>query len=227
VTRRRIALSLLHRLRRSTSGLAMTEFALAAPMLMTASLWGFETVNQAIVQMEISQLAVHVADNASRIGDVSTLDNRKIYEGDINDVFVGANLQGASIDLFEHGRVIVSSLEVVPGTEDQQYIHWQRCMGKRRHPSSYGAEGDGKATGIDGMGPEGEKIYAFQDDAVMFVEVSYAYQPLISRVFTSVEELSATAAFTVRGDRDLTQIYQRDPFDPDEVADCDSYTGVA
>ena len=215
-------------LRRNNSGVAMTEFALSMPLLFSVGLWGLETANQAVVQMEISQLAMHVADNASRIGDTSLLEDRKIYEADIIDTFVGSNVQGgARIDLFEHGRVIVSSLEVVPDTDDQQYIHWQRCKGKKVHPSSYGYQGDGLGTGIPGMGPTGQEVYALKGEAVIFVEVSYDYQSLISDLFTNVETLSATAAFNVRDQRDLTQIYQRDADNPDEVASCDKHDGLA
>lgn len=218
----------LMRLAYDASGVAMTEFALSLPLLFTAGLWGIETANQAMVQMEISQLAVQVADNASRVGDNSTLEDRKIYESDINDVFLGTNIQGGKrIDLYEHGRVILSSLEVVEGTEDQQFIHWQRCMGKRRLASSYGDEGDGLVEEIAGMGPPGEEVIAFEGEAVMFVEVSYEYQPLIGDIFTTVDSLRATAAFNVRDSRDLAQIYQRNPLAPDPVAECSKFEGFA
>lgn len=216
----------VRRLSRSTSGVAMTEFALSLPLLFTVGLWGLETANQAVTQMQVSQLAIHVADNGSRIGDTSMLENRKIYESDINDVLLGANIQGGrSLDLYEHGRVILSSLEVVPDTVDQQYIHWQRCKGKLMQNSSYGLAGDGLTTPINGMGPPGEEITAFEDEAVIFVEIIYEYQPLISDLFTYVDRLSATAAFNVRDSRDLADIYQRDPSNPDEVSSCDKFDG--
>lgn len=215
----------LRRLLRETSGVAMTEFALAMPFLLGVGLMGLETANRALVQMQVSQLAVQLADNGSRIGDTSMLSNRKIYEADINDLFYGAHLQSsAGLDLFAHGRVILSSLEVVPDTEDQQYIHWQRCMGMKRHTSSYGAEGDGLNSTFPGMGPAGEEVIAFKDDAVMFVEVSYDYQPIVDETFTFGSlEVSAIASFTVRDDRDLSAIYQRDSGNPDPVASCDVY----
>jgi hypothetical protein len=215
---------LAQRLAASTSGLAMTEFALSLPLLFTAGLWGIETANQAIVQMEISQLAIHIADNAARVGDTSTLEDRRIYESDINDVFLGANIQGGSrIDLFENGRVILSSLEVVPDSEDQQYIHWQRCKGRKAHASTYGQEGDGLGSNIAGMGPPGEEVFAFKGEAVMFVEISYEYQPLIGGMFPYLETLTATAAFNVRDSRDLAAIHQRNPLAPDAVADCGTF----
>ena len=214
----------LARLRACSSGVAATEFALALPFLLGSGLMGLEVANRAIVSMQINQIAIQISDNASRIGDTSTLENRKIYEADLDDLLRGAGLQaGQHVDLFEHGRVIVSSLEVVPGTEDQQYIHWQRCAGKKHQVSSYGLEGDGLTAGLTGMGPPGSEVWAFQDEAVIFVEVSYDYQPLVSN-FGMSNEITSTASFTVRDDRDLTQIYQRDPDAPDTVYDCGTYS---
>jgi hypothetical protein len=220
----RRALALAARVAGCDSGVAATEFALTLPFLLGASLMGLEVANRAIVQTQVSQLAAQIADNASRIGDTSTLDDRKIYEADIDDLLRGAGTQGGDrLDLFEHGRVIVSSLEVVPDTDDRQYIHWQRCAGKKHHVSSYGLEGDGESGGLAGMGPAGHEVWAFKDEAVIFVEISYDYQSLVGTRFGMSGEITSTASFTVRDDRDLTQIYQRDPANPDTVASCDTY----
>lgn len=220
--------ALFRRILQARSGVAMTEFALGLPLLMTVGMWGIETANVAITNMRVSQLAMQIADNASRIGDTSTLTNHKIYESDINDLLIGANVMGGtSIDLFEHGRVVISSLEVVPATEDTQYIHWQRCKGKKDFDSVYGVAGKGLDGSLTGLGPAGEEITAPKDDAVIFVEVRYDYQPLISSVFTQTPTINATAAFNVRDDRDLTQIHQRDAGSPDAVADCSVNDGYA
>ncbi len=219
--------TLLRRLRRNASGVAMTEFALGAPFLLTAGLWGTEMANYALVNMKIGQIAVHIADNASRIGDTSTLQNRRIFEADINDVIYGAEMQaGPGINLYENGRVIISSLEVRPaggGGAGQQYVHWQRCRGKKHSTSSYGNEGD---TLADGMGPAGLEVLAEPDDAVIFVQIAYTYQPLISAQFMGSLDMHSVAAFTVRDDRDLSQIYQRDPASPDPVQRCSAFTGT-
>ncbi|MCB2065417.1 MAG: pilus assembly protein [Erythrobacter sp.] len=220
----------LRRLSRHTSGVAMTEFALIFPFILGVGLMGMETANRVLVQMKVAQLASQIADNASRIGDQSMLEDRKIYEGDINDLFYGAWMQGGdSIDLYRHGRVILSSLEVVPDTEDQQYIHWQRCLGMKNHVSSYGIEGDGRTSDdLPGMGPAGEEVTAFADGAVMFVEISYDYQPLIGAPLTFNEgDIHVISSFTVRNDRDLTRIYQRSSTNPDPVARCDTYGNVS
>ncbi len=218
-------LSAFRRLLRNRSGVAMTEFALGAPLLLTAGLWGTEEANYALVNLKISQLAVHIADNASRVGDTSTLQNRKVYEGDINDVIYGAELQAGPLELFEHGRVTISSLEV-DDTSGNQYIHWQRCRGVPKYDSSFGKEGDGLLTAIDGMGQPGEEVYAQPGDAVIFVELVYDYQPMISERFIPVHSIHAVSSFTVRDKRDLAQLYQRDPADPDQVQSCSSYRGT-
>ncbi|HVR89631.1 MAG TPA: pilus assembly protein [Novosphingobium sp.] len=218
------ARALLHRLRASRSGVAMTEFALSLPLLLTAGLWGVETAHLAMIHMRVSQLAIHIADNGSRIGDTSTLEDRKIYESDLNDLLLGANIQaGDALDFFQHGRAIISSLEVEPGS-DRQYIHWQRCKGVKVFPSSYGDEGD---TMANGMGPPDEQVSAEPGDAVIFVEVAYEYQPLVSARFVGATTIKATSAFMVRDDRDLSQIYQRDPGSPDPVSNCSAHDGFS
>lgn len=216
----------LRRLARSRSGVAMTEFALGSPLLLMAGLWGTEEANYALVNMKIGQLAVHIADNASRIGDTSQLKNRKIYEDDINDVIFGAHLQaGKQLDVYKNGRVIISSLEV-DDASGKQYIHWQRCRGAKHVSSSYGNQGDGLSSNMDGMGPPGEEVYAQPGEAVIFVEINYTYQPLISASFMGDLDIKSVSSFVVRDSRDLTQIYQRDPVDPDPIQTCTAYTGA-
>lgn len=226
MTMTRIALVKAARLvRGNASGVAAVEFALGLPMILMLGMWGAELGNLAVTHMRVSQVAMQVADNASRIGDVSMLEDLKIYESDINDLVVGAKVQSGGLDLFEHGRVVISSLEVVAGTEDTQYIHWQRCKGKRNFQSTYGSAGTGTDGSLEGMGPAGEEVTAGKDEAVIFVEIEYEYQPIISSRFVPTQPIRSTAAFNVRDDRDLSQIYQRDAAAPDTVAACTTYGG--
>ncbi len=127
------------------------------------------------------------------------------------------------MELLKHGRVIISSLQVDDASGDQ-YIHWQRCRGMKVENSSYGNTGDGLATPIAGLGPTGEEVEAQPEDAVIFVEVFYDYQPIISSAFLfKTSTIQSIATFTVRDDRDLTQVYQRDPAKPDEVSGCNTF----
>lgn len=218
--------ALIRRLTRNASGVAMTEFALGAPFLMLAGVYGAEEANFVLVNMKINQLASYLADNASRIGDPSQLKFRKIYESDINDVLIGAQLQaGKSVNIYKYGRVIISSLQgkaSAGGGAPTQYIGWQRCRGAKAVSSSYGTTASVPSTG---MGPASAKITAEQDDAVIFVEVRYTYQPLITGSFIANKEIKAISAFNVRDSRDITQIYQRTPTSPDPIQDCSTYKG--
>ncbi|MEW9855554.1 TadE/TadG family type IV pilus assembly protein [Novosphingobium sp. M1R2S20] len=198
----------------------MIEFALIMPFFLIIGLWGVELAHYSYQTMRVGQLAAHVADNASRIGDYSTLQNRKIYESDIDDLLIGVDLQaGPKMELFDRGRVIISSLEV--NGAGQQYIHWQRCLGTRPVWSSYGKEGDLKP---GGLGPVGSEVFASPNDAVMFVELQYEYNPLISSTFIGTPVISSIASFTVRSSRDLSRVYQTSPASPKMT--CDKFTSL-
>lgn len=197
--------NLFRRLANSKSGVAATEMALSLPFLLGVGLWAIELSNYALTTMQVNQIASHLADNASRIGEKSLLEEVKIYESDINDLLEGASLQGGKrMDLFDNGRAMISSLENKKG---QQYIHWQRCLGVKNVKSSYGKEGDDLDVG---MGPAGEEVYAFEGEAVIFVELVYDYRPLISRRFVGEPTIRSISSFTVRNDRDLSKIHKRD-----------------
>jgi hypothetical protein len=75
------------------------------------------------------------------------------------------------------------------------------------------------------MGPPGLEVYAFDDEAVIFVEVAYDYQPIFGLPSGFDAEITATAAYTVRDDRDISEIYQVNAGSPDDVAECDEFGG--
>ena len=200
VKRRR---GLLGRLARNRSGVAMIEFAFAMPIVLTAGLMGAETAFLVVTHMQVSQLAMQVADNASRVGDDTMLSARKVYERDIAETLIGAEKLGEGISIFEQGRVIISSLQ--RNAQGGQWIAWQRCRGAKVYNSAYGREGDGKTgTGFPGMGEPGRQITAAPGTAVMFVEVAYDYRALTPVNIFEGKTLTYTAAFNVRDSRDLT-----------------------
>lgn len=217
----------LARLLPNRSGVAMTEFALGAPFLLMAGLWGTETANFALVNMKVGQLAVHVADNASRVGDTSTIQNRKIFEEDINDLLIGAHIQaGPSLNLFEHGRVIITSVEIWDQSKHKntsredgiQFAHWQRCKGALVQNSEYATQNQALPNGI---GPDGSEVDASIESPVIFVEVYYRYQPLVSDRFVGDPIIKSTAAFVVRDSRDLEDVFKRNASTP--IANCGTY----
>jgi Flp pilus assembly protein TadG len=194
---------LLKRLRHDGSGVALVEFAFSLPVFMGLGLFGIEVANLAITQMKLSQIALNLADNASRIGTLnSALGAKVINEQQINDVFQAAAIQGGALDVFETGRVVLSSLEV--NASGGQTIMWQRCKGKLAETSDYGAEGTGASdTSFPGMGPPGDRISASAGTAVMFVELTFTYDPLFGDLFVDPQPLRQEAAYTVRDARDI------------------------
>lgn len=197
---------LLARLRRDRSGLAMIEFALSAPIMLALGTYGIETANLALTHMKVSQIALTLADNISRVGESSPLALKKLRESDISDAMEAVRLQGAGIELTTRGRVTLSSLQ--RNADNGQWIKWQRCVGLKTYESTYGVTNDG-ATGttFPGMGPATNRITAPEDGAVIFVEVRYDYKPVVSSALLGTPRIEYTAAFIVRDQRDLTQIY--------------------
>ena len=215
------ALAFTRKLSRDNSAVVTIELAFTAPILLGMGLMGAETSYFAISHMQVSQIAMQVADNASRVGEQDVLVARKVYEDDINGTLVGAEKLGERYNIYENGRIIVSSLQV--NADGGQWIAWQRCRGAKEHPSSYGVEGDGETgTSFPGMGEPSNRITAPSGEAVIFVEVAYEYEPITPFEFFGDTELQYTAAFNVRDERDLTELYQTNP--PSPVADCDTYS---
>ncbi|RNJ63052.1 MAG: hypothetical protein EDM03_01000 [Porphyrobacter sp. IPPAS B-1204] len=201
---------LARRLAGDTSGLALVEFAFAAPLLLGMGMLGTDTAYLVITHMQVSQVAMQVADNASRMGEQDVLTARKVFERDIAETLIGAEKLGENIDIFQQGRIIISSLQ--QNAQGGQWIAWQRCRGALNVPSSFGVAGDGATgTSFPGMGTPGRYITASQGTAVMFVEVVYDFQPLTPITVFEGRRISYTAAFNVRDNRDLTQLYPGGP----------------
>lgn len=212
--------TLLRSIVRDNSAVAMVEFAFTAPIVLGLGMMGTETAYFTITHMQMSQIAMQVADNASRVGETDVLTERKIYESDINGTFVGAEKLGDRYSIYERGRIVVSSLQ--HNGDDGQMIAWQRCRGAKQAASKYGVEGVGADNNsFVGMGNPSKPITATSGTAVMFVEVFYTYNSLTPFELFEGRELEYTAAFNVRDNRDLTQIYNTDG---DPVASCSVYS---
>lgn len=213
------------RLARADRALAMTEFALALPLITTLGLFGLESANMALVTLRMSQISANLADTASRIGESSPTALKKIRESDINDAFEAVRLQSGNFNVTTHGRVMLSSLEQNASTPAGQWVHWQRCVGLKNVTSSYGVAGDGATgTAFLGMGDAGKKIVAPASSAVMFVEIVYDYQPLISNAMFGARTIRAKAAFLVRDRRDLTNANNPAPTTGVTASTCNRFT---
>ena len=197
--------TMIDRLRADAGGVAMIEFAFGLPLFLLLMMGGAETANYAITRMRVSQLALQIADNAARMGTGTQYQAKTINESDINDIFVGAQLQSGSLDLQSNGRIILSDLEAASSGSGYT-IKWQRCYGAQTaHASSYGTAGQ---TGMAGIGPASRQVTVAQTGgATMFVEVYYTYKPLITGYVAPAGPVVEVASMAVRDRRDLSQVY--------------------
>ncbi len=198
----------LARLHADTSGLALLEFAFALPILLVMSLSGAEMTNYITTKMRMSQVALHLADNAARIGTGSQLVAKTITEADINDLFVGANLQGGELNLQANGRIIVTSLEPTanPNTAGTYKIGWRRCYGAKTTYARQFPTGSG-TTALTGLGPTGRQVTAPDNGATMFIELYYEYKPILQTSLSPATAMTEIASMIVRDRRNLTQVY--------------------
>lgn len=215
---------LARRLAANTSGLALVEFAFAAPLVLGMGMLGTDTAYLVITHMQVSQIAMQVADNASRVGEQDVLTARKVYERDISQVMIGAHRLGMNFDFYDRGRIIISSLQ--QNAQGGQWLAWQRCAGPARYDSSYGEEGDGRTgTGFPGMGEPGRYITASSGTAVIFVEVAYDYETITPITVFDNKRIVYTAAYNVRDNRDLNGgPDQNGLYAGGTVSDCDNYS---
>lgn len=203
-------------LKENQSGLALTEFAYALPILLTLGLVGMEVAWVTLAHLKVSNIAMMTADNASRVRD-------SIDENDVNELFQGATLAGASMNFAANGRVILYSIEP-NAANTRQWIRWQRCSGSKAVAPSYGRpKTAGNVNIVNGteiyntdrftnssnpssdvavtataVGPTGNQIGAASGTAVMMAEVVYDYQPLMAGNLLGTMTIRRTAAFNVR-----------------------------
>lgn len=207
-------------LRCDRRAVAMIEFAMILPVFLLMALGAAELANYMTVRMRVSQLALHLADHSARIGTGSVLAEKTISDAMINDILTGANLQAAELNLYQRGRVVISSLERQAGTSPQLYkIGWQRCRGLQHHTPLYGSEGQ---TNMAGMGPTGAQVFAMENNSTIFVEVNYDYRPLIGERYVSFGDIVETAAMAVR---DRRKMGEPDNAENVSKARCDQFTG--
>jgi hypothetical protein len=175
------------------SGIAILEFALSLPLLLILGLGGLEMINFVLSQMHVNRIAVMTADNASRL-------RSQMSESYVNQLFVGVEKAGASIDFINRGRVVLSSVQNNKAN-DGQWIRWQRCVGNLVAPSKYGSQGKGE---YDTTLPSVNGLQAQTGSALMYVEVYYDYQPLFETVFFPARRMTREAAFIVRQRTDFS-----------------------
>lgn len=199
-------MKLLERLLNRQDGVSTIEFALVVPVFMILGMYGAEIAWLNAASMEASQVALALADNASRLGQTDNSGvTPTITSNDVQSVLTGALEEGSDIGLAENGRVILSSLEVHPVT-GKQYIHWQKCMGQGKQASAHGkpdTTGSALSAIASGISLGGKKVTSSSNSAVMVAEVWYEYNGLFGTMFVQPITIHEQAAIIVRDDRNV------------------------
>ena len=200
------AMTRLCRRLRDEEGVSTIEFAFILPIFITLGLAGTELALMSTVNMQVSQAAISLADNASRLGQTdNSAVTPTVTEADIDAVMSGAIRQGEPFELGTKGRVILSSLEYDDLT-GKQYIRWQRCRGDLDRESLYGNEDELNGLGsttIAGVGQAGSLIQARQDSALMVAEIYYEYEGIVAGSAIDKRVFREEAIFAIRDDRNL------------------------
>lgn len=204
---------------RDATGIAVIELAICLPPLIFMGMYGLELMNLAAVNLEVSQIALSLADNASRLGQTdNSAVTPPVYESDVDSIMTGALKQGETLSIDTKGKIVLSSLEKDKPT-GKQYIHWQRCRGTLNKAPSYNATTNNglNGTAITGLGEGTAKVQALSDDntAVMFVDVYYKYDRLFGDFFIHNDQIiHRQAAYLIRDDRDLAHNSSGSPVYP-------------
>ncbi len=193
--------------REDNNAVSTVEFALILPLFIGLGLTGIELAYMSTVNMQVSQTAISLADNASRLGQTDNSSvTPTVTEADIDSIMTGAMRQGDSFDLESNGRIILSSLEF-DETTGLQYIHWQRCQGDLDRSSMYGDDGDNNGLGsteIEGVGLDDNLIKAASGSAVMVAEIYYEHNGILKGTFGETAQFREEAIFAIRDDRNLS-----------------------
>lgn len=191
----------------NSSGVSTVELALTLPFILSIALYGIEVAYMNAVDMKLSEIALSLADNASRIGQTdNSVVTPTVSEGDINEVMSGAEAQADGLEFATRGKIILTSLERDSAT-GKQYIRWQRCYGALARQSAYGnatTRNGLTGTPLAGMGSGSTKITASANSAVMFVEIYYQYEGLLGTMFVGNPVMRKEGAFLIRDNRNLT-----------------------
>lgn len=192
---------------RNRTAVSTIEFALVLPVFMILGMYGAEIAWMNASALEASQVAVALADNASRLGQTDNSGVTPTITGaDIVSVLTGAIEEGKNIGLNGDGRVILSSLETHAVT-GKQYVHWQHCMGSLKKDSAHGKPdltGSALSAIASGLAIGKTKITAPAGSAVMVAEVWYKHKGLFGTMFIQPITMHEESAVIVRDNRNLT-----------------------
>lgn len=172
----------IHRARRDARGVAVVEFALALPVLMTLFYGTIEVTRYILIVQKVEKLAHSVAD--------VTAQSQTVTIASLNQVMSAASDIMSPFTLSTNGKVIVSSLYRAPAAANAT-VNWRY-------------EGGGTLTATSQIGAVGSIPvvpggFTFEErDNIIAAEVSYQFSPLISAQFFGTTTIYRSAFYKPR-----------------------------
>lgn len=174
--------SFLRHVASSKDGLAVVEFGLMLPVLMTLFYASIELTRYVLVTQKVEKLAHTVSD--------VTAQSSTVTKTSLDQVMAAASDVMKPFDLNTNGRVIVSSLYKAAGAADAT-ISWRY-------------EGGGTLSEISKFGAVGAKptmpvAFAFDDkENIIAAEVYYQFSPLLTNQFFGTTTVYRVAFYKPR-----------------------------
>lgn len=163
------------RVLRDRRAVAFLEFALALPLFLGFVLAGIECSYYVIANNRVQRMAAMTADLVAQSG-VGAIG---ATEGQIYDLFSAIDLTAKPFDLRTHGRVVITSVQGTDTNNDkviERHILWQRFDGN--YVSASPILGCGQTSDVANLPPT--RVVSL-DEILFHVQITYEYQPIISR----------------------------------------------
>jgi Flp pilus assembly protein TadG len=195
--------TIFRKISEDTSGAVFIELALSFPLFLGLAMTGVEFVSYMNAHMQVSQLTHMVADNVARVPvGITETDFIEVREQ------VRYNDVGKKLLNDNKGRIKVSIVTTnvpTPPTADpnpnDNIILDQRCYGNSSFKSKMSNVVKGTIL-LDGIGPQGRRISAQNNNPVIFVETYFEYEPIfLSRrlfgdAFSDVQKKLSSVQYT-------------------------------
>jgi len=176
------AIRMLRRLSLAQQGIAMVEFALVLPVLMTLFYGTIEVTRYILITQKVEKLAHSVADMTAQ-SQTATL-------ATMNQVMAAASDIMSPYTMGVNGRIIISSLYRAPNTANAT-VNWQHTGGGTLTAISQ--------VGAVGATPSMQGGFTFEErENVISAEVYYRFSPLISTQFFGTTTIYRTAFYKPR-----------------------------
>lgn len=175
-------ISTLRNFRRATHGMAMVEFALTLPVLLSMFYGAIEVTRYILIAQKTEKLAHTLADVTAQSRTVTTANLNQLMAaaGDIMDPFA----------VGENSRIYISSLYRAPGVAAAT-VNWRYDGG--------GGLSDNGQLGAVGTTPTMPGSFTFNErENVIAAEVYYRFEPLLTSDFFGTTTVYRVAFYKPR-----------------------------